>query len=550
MSGRMSHSRRKSETRRGCNEQPRYTMLERRLKHQTPLGSTYAVVRRFLGDLHVVDVGFSHAGAGDADEFRLGAHFLNVGAAGVAHGRTQAAHQLVNDGAQRAFIGNAAFDTFRYQFLGAFGGVLEVAVRRTLGLGRRAQRTHAAVGLVRPTLEQFDFAWRLFGAGEHRAHHHAVGTGHDGLGQVTGETDAAVGDQWNVGAFEGRSDVGDGADLRHADTGNDTGGADGARTDTDLYPVSAGFDQCASSSAGGDVAADDLDVREVLLDPANAVDHAFGVTVCGVDDDHVNAGSDQGTDALAGVLAGTDRGADTQTTLVVLAGQRIGLGFLDVLDGHHALEREVVVDDQDFFQTVLVQQVAHFVLVGAFTDGDQTLFGRHHFTDRDIQTVFEAHIARGHDADEFTVMQDRNAGDIVLTGQFEQITNSGVSLDGDRILDHTRFELLDLAHFGSLLLDGHVLVDDTDATFLSHGDCQTGFSHGVHSGGDKGDVQFDATGQSGFKTDFVGKHLGITGHKEDVVECKGFLADTQHRWAPERENGSAPLYPDTCTISM
>ena len=42
-----------------------------------------AVVGRFLGDLHVVDVGFAHPGAGDADELRLGAHGLDVGAAGV-----------------------------------------------------------------------------------------------------------------------------------------------------------------------------------------------------------------------------------------------------------------------------------------------------------------------------------------------------------------------------------------------------------------------------------------------------------------------------------
>lgn len=206
----------------------------------------------------------------------------------------------------------------------------------------------------------------------------------------------------------------------------------------------------------------------------------------GVDHDNVHARSNQRADAFAGVFTGADRSADTQTTLVVLARERPGFGFLDVLDGHHALERELVVDDQDFFQTVLVQQVTHFVLVGAFADGDQTLFRRHHFANGDVQAGFKTDVAGGHDADELAIMQDWNAGDVVLTGQFEQVTNGRVSLDGDRILDHTRFELLDLAHFGSLLLDGHVLVDDADAAFLSHGDCQTGFSDGVHSGGNEG----------------------------------------------------------------
>ena len=56
----------------GAEEQPRLLniLLE---------ASTYAVVWRFLGDLHVVDMGLGHAGAGDAHEFRLRAHlFLSL----------------------------------------------------------------------------------------------------------------------------------------------------------------------------------------------------------------------------------------------------------------------------------------------------------------------------------------------------------------------------------------------------------------------------------------------------------------------------------------
>src|SRR5476651_973320 len=155
-------------------------------------------------------MGFSHAGAGDPYKLRLGTHFFDVGTAGVAHRGTQAAHQLMDDGAQGALVRNSSFDAFRYKLLGACRGILEVSVGGTLGLGHGAQRTHAAVSLVRTTLEQFDLAWRFFSTGEHRTHHHAGSTGYDGLGQVTGETDAAVGDQRNASALKGRGDVGDG----------------------------------------------------------------------------------------------------------------------------------------------------------------------------------------------------------------------------------------------------------------------------------------------------------------------------------------------------
>ncbi|MND77944.1 hypothetical protein D3C80_696470 [compost metagenome] len=224
----------------------------------------------------------------------------------------------------------------------------------------------------------------------------------------------------------------------------------------------------------------------------------------GVDHHHVNASSNQCGNAISGVFAGTDCGANAQTTLVVLAGQRVGFGLLDVVDGHHAFEGKFVVDDQHALDAVFVQQFARFVLVGAFHDRDQTLFRRHHFTDRGIQTAFEADVTGSDDADQVAIVQHRNTGDVVLLGQLEQITDRGVSLDGDRILDHAGLEFLDLAHFGSLLLDGHVLVDDADAAFLSHGNGQAGFGHGIHGSGNQRNIQLDATGQTGLETDFIG----------------------------------------------
>ncbi|MNV13593.1 hypothetical protein D3C71_1042410 [compost metagenome] len=232
----------------------------------------------------------------------------------------------------------------------------------------------------------------------------------------------------------------------------------------------------------------------------------------GVDHHHVNAGGDQCGNAITGVFTGTDCSTHAQTTLIVLAGQRVSLGFFDVVDGHHALEGEFVVDDQHAFDAVLVQQFTHIVLVGAFLDRDQTLFRRHHFTDSGFQTVLETHVTGGDNADQVAIVQHRNAGDVVHAGEFEQFAHGSVGVDGDRVLDHTGFVTLDLADFGSLLLDGHVLVDDADTTFLSHGDCQTGFSDGVHGSGNQWNIQLDATGKAGLETDFVRKHLGITGH--------------------------------------
>src|SRR6188508_92533 len=108
----------------------------------------HAVVRRFLGDLHVVHVALAHAGPGDAHELRIGAHGGDAGAARVAHGGAQATRELMNDGHEAALVRHASFDAFGHELLELRGGVLEIAIGRAVALSHGAERTHAAVRLV------------------------------------------------------------------------------------------------------------------------------------------------------------------------------------------------------------------------------------------------------------------------------------------------------------------------------------------------------------------------------------------------------------------
>ena len=163
-----------------------------------------------------------------------------------------------------------------------------------------------------------------------------------------------------------RGHVVDRGDLRHADAGDDARGADRTRADADLDRIGAGLDQRQRRRAGGDVAADHVDLRVVRLDPAHALDHAGAVAVRGVDDDHVDAGLDQQFDPLLGALAHADRGADAQLALGVARGVR-EVGLLgDVLDRHQAAQLEGVVDDQHTLQPVLVHQRLAVGQRGAF----------------------------------------------------------------------------------------------------------------------------------------------------------------------------------------
>src|SRR3954471_3291557 len=91
-----------------------------------------AVVWRFLGDLHVVHVALTHAGAGDAHELRARTHLGDALAARITHGGAQAAGELMQDGDQAALVGHAAFHTLGHELFQLRGGVLEISIGGTV----------------------------------------------------------------------------------------------------------------------------------------------------------------------------------------------------------------------------------------------------------------------------------------------------------------------------------------------------------------------------------------------------------------------------------
>src|SRR5690606_17014429 len=188
------------------------------------------VVRRFLGDDHVVHVALAHAGRGDPHELRVPLQGGDVGAATVAHAGPQAAHQLVDHRRDAALVGHASLDAFRHELVAAVAAafqielVLEVAV--AAAAAHRAERSHAAVFLEAAPLIQDDFARALVGPGEEAADHDGAGPDGQCLRDVARIADASVGDDRHARALRGARALGDGRDHRHADAGHDARRAD------------------------------------------------------------------------------------------------------------------------------------------------------------------------------------------------------------------------------------------------------------------------------------------------------------------------------------
>ena len=84
---------------------------------------------------------------------------------------------------------------------------------------------------------------------------------------------AAIGDDRYTSAFKSFGHIKHGSELRHTDAGNDTGGANRARTDTYLYGIGSCLNEGKGSGTSGNVACHDIQFLVSGTQSLNHVDH-------------------------------------------------------------------------------------------------------------------------------------------------------------------------------------------------------------------------------------------------------------------------------------
>ena len=260
---------------------------------------------------------------------------------------------MVNHFLHRAFVGHTSCNAFRHEFLGFGHTALEVAVLGAVLHG--LQRPHAAITLELTAIEEDGLAWCFFCASHERANHDAVATGSECLDHIARIAQATVGYEWNVCAFKCLSHIIDRAQLGYAHTGHDTSGADGAGTDAHFHGIGTCFYQSLCCLACGDVAHHNIDIGEGGLGLAHLINHTFGMTMRGVDDDGIHTSLDQCLHAFKRVGCHAHTGCHAQTALGILAGMGLILGFGDVLVGDEANEFVVVIHHGQLLNLVLQQ---------------------------------------------------------------------------------------------------------------------------------------------------------------------------------------------------
>jgi hypothetical protein len=90
-----------------------------------------------------------------------------------------------------------------------------------------------------------------------------------------------------------------------------------------------------------------------------------------VDDDDVDTSGDEPFGAFEAVGAGGCGSGGAEAALIIDAGVRVFVGFLDVGDGDEADAAVLVIDDEQLFNAMLMQQAFGFLAINAVAHGDE-----------------------------------------------------------------------------------------------------------------------------------------------------------------------------------
>ena len=237
-----------------------------------------------------------------------------------------------------------------------------------------------------------------------------------------------------------------------------------------------------------------------------------------IDDDGISTSIDKCLHTLQRIGSNANTCSHTQTAFLVLASHRLILGLCNVLIGNQTYQSVVLIDNGQFLNLVLLQNLGSRRQVGLLMGGNEVLF-RHHLIDGAVETALETQVAVGDDTNEtLLTVNHRDTADMILSHDIESLGNRRTERNGNWVIDHTILGTLNDGHLTGLILNRHILVNHTDTAFTGDGNSHLALRHRIHSGRHERHVQLDVTRKAGFQLYCLGQYFRVGRNQEDVVE--------------------------------
>ena len=119
----------------------------------------------------------------------------------------------------------------------------------------------------------------------------------------------------------------------------------------------------------------------------------------------------------------------------------------------------------------------------------------------------------------------RNSANFVLLHQGKCISHVCIGPYRDGIVDHPVFSPFYRFHLLGLLLNAHVLVNNSDAPLTGHGNRQCGFGYRIHRRGNNWCVEFYIPCKLTGDIHFFWQYFRITGNQKYIIKRQCFKDD-------------------------
>merc|ERR1719181_76766 len=214
--------------------------------------------------------------------------------------------------------------------------------------------------------------------------------------------DPSIGEDGNVIFARELRNVVDSRGLGSPDGAHLLGGAYGTDAHADAEAVNASLDEVQSLGRCDDVSTNNVNLRVRRLEVLNDLELEPGITLGGVYNDYINAGSHEGGGTVAVLRAGANGGPDEELLgLHVLRREGEVPVLLQISPGDEGDELVVLVHDGKLSLLALLELLVGILEADSLLGHGEPVTGSHDLTQffAEIATVDEGSITVGNDAD-------------------------------------------------------------------------------------------------------------------------------------------------------
>lgn len=259
---------------------------------------------------------------------------------------------------------------------------------------------HASVGLDQLALARDERSARRLGGTSQEATHHDCGSAQSKtLDDVTDVLNTAISDARNAESSGEAADAVDSSSLRTTNSHNLLGNAGRATTHTNSETINTSSNERSSLLSSDDVSADDIEIRELSLDPLDHLNLVHAVTLRAVEDNDIKTSVNKLVETDL-VLRASTNGSGAEKLLAVGElggkGEVLVLGQIGARD--HRDKVEVLVDDGELALLRLGQDLVGLDEGDAVGGGDKV--GDHDLGNGLADVLLELKVSVGNDTEE------------------------------------------------------------------------------------------------------------------------------------------------------